>query len=405
VKSTTLSAISSFGVLAISVCHAQNPSLNIVPFDAPGADTTAGSSNGTLPSSINRPGAITGIYYDVNGASHAFLRDAEGNFTTIDFPGADQTEANSINDAGAITGIYYDVNGSHGFLRDAEGNFTTFDVAGAVDIFPAALGQQGAIAGYYLDPNSLFHAFLRLPDGTLKTFVGPDSCATGTSTGCFGSDASNINMSGASVGNYQDDVGNFVSHIFLRSPEGKMTTFEAPGAGTGLYQGTGCPGCLLGLNQAGAIAGTYTDSNKVFHGFLRSPEGEFTKIDAPGAGTGVGQGTGCFSYCSVGLNASGMITGSYIDASNVFHGFLRSPAGQFTTIDPPGSTATRPQSINDLGALTGYYIDGNNVFHGFLRVATPAGLLTPPPPGPRPPFPPAVSPPWAQPSARYHQTG
>jgi hypothetical protein len=369
VKFRTLTTATLFGVLAIPAClGAQNTSPNIITFDAPGADTTVGSSNGTQANSINDGGAITGNYYDVNGASHAFLRSPEGNFTTVDFPGADGTQANSINDLGAITGNYYDVNGNHGFLRDPEGNFTTFDVSSAVDIFAVALSQEGFIVGYYLDPNSLFHAFLRSPDGTLNTFVGPESCDTGTGAGCFGSQGSNINLLGASVGNYQDNGGNFVSHIYLRSPEGTMTPFEAPGAGTGTYQGTGCSGCFSGLNRAGAIAGIYTDANKVFHSFLRSPTGEFTKIDAPGAGTGAGQGTGCFSECPVGLNDSGMIMGTYIDANNVIHGFLRSPAGQFTTVDPPGSAATQPQSMNDSGAITGYYIDANNVFRGFLWV-------------------------------------
>ncbi len=42
--------------------------------------------------------------------------------------------------------------------------------------------------------------------------------------------------------------------------------------------------------------------------------------------------------------------------------------GKFVTVDPPGSAGTLPYSINDLGAITGYYIDANNVYHGFLRI-------------------------------------
>ena len=34
--------------------------------------------------------------------------------------------------------------------------------------------------------------------------------------------------------------------------------------------------------------------------------------------------------------------GSYVDASGVTHGFLRTLGGSFTTIDPPGSTSTTP---------------------------------------------------------------
>jgi hypothetical protein len=98
-------------------------------------------------------------------------------------------------------------------------------------------------------------------------------------------------------------------------------------------------------------------------------------FDAPGAGTGSGQGTGCFAYtdCSVLINNFGAITGYYLDANNVFHGFLRSPEGKFTTFEAPGADTTAndyngtfPYTINDQGVITGYYIDVNNVSHGFL---------------------------------------
>ena len=104
-------------------------------------------------------------------------------------------------------------------------------------------------------------------------------------------------------------------------------------------------------------------------GFLRSPEGEFTTFGAPGAGTGSYQGTGCNSDCPVRLNNSGAITRVYIDANSVYHGYLRSPDGKITTIDPKGSFLTFSSGMNDADAITGYYLDGNNVFHDFLRTS------------------------------------
>ena len=53
----------------------------IITFDVPGA------VNGTVASSINAAGAITGSYFDVNFISHGFLRAPEGAFTTFDVPG------------------------------------------------------------------------------------------------------------------------------------------------------------------------------------------------------------------------------------------------------------------------------------------------------------------------------
>jgi hypothetical protein len=237
----------------------------------------------------------------------------------------------------------------------------------AIATIPIFLNLEGAVVGFAFDANLLSHAFLRRPDGTFAVFVGPGSCTSGTPANCFGNEATYVDLFGRSVGNFADNTGNFVQHGLIRSRGGKLTTFEAPGAGTGFFQGTGCPGCNLGVNFWGAIAGSYTDTNNVFHGFLRSPHGKFTTFDAAGAGTSSFQGTGCFSDCPVGLNDWGVITGSYFDTNNVQHGYLRTPEGTFVTIDPPGSVGTQPENINDSGAIVGYYIDANNVYHGFLR--------------------------------------
>jgi hypothetical protein len=69
-------------------------------------------------------------------------------------------------------------------------------------------------------------------------------------------------------------------HGFLRVRDGAITTFDAPGAGTGANQGT-----IAGdLNDLGVIAGYYIDANNVSHGFLLNPDGTFTTFDAPGRG-------------------------------------------------------------------------------------------------------------------------
>lgn len=359
-----------------SLGNAQEP--RIVTFDAPGADTKPGDFNGTYASGINNWGTITGYYIDATNVYHGFLRSHEGKFTTFEAPGADTTPGSyngtipsSINDFGAIAGSYYDANGfGHGFLRNPDGMFTTFDVpgVGGYGSTPVAMNLEGAIAGYYTDSNYSFHAFLRRPDGTFKTWIGPDACTGNGAEGCFGSGASNINVFGIVVGGYEDNTGNFVHHSFVRSPNGDLKTFDVPGAGSGSYQGTGCPGCALGFNLGGAVAGAYIDSNSVQHGFLRSPDGTFTTFDAPGAGTSSYQGTGCPSDCPTSVNDFGVIAGSYIDTNYVLHGYLRNPNGNIVTVDPSGSVFTWSSGLNDFWAITGYYADVNNVYHGFVAV-------------------------------------
>jgi hypothetical protein len=65
-----------------------------------------------------------------------------------------------------------------------------------------------------------------------------------------------------------------------------ITTFDAPGAGTGPLQGT----YATNIGPVGTIIGFSRDVNDVRHGFVRSQDGSFTIFDAPGAGTGAGPG-------------------------------------------------------------------------------------------------------------------
>ena len=230
------------------------------------------------------------------------------------------------------------------------------------------LNLEGAVVGFYFDSNYSVRAFLRTPGGTFTTWIGPDACTGNSSDGCYGSGGSNINAFGTIAGGFEDNSGNFVHHSFVRNAAGKLTTFDVPAAGTGSYQGTGCPGCDLGLNQFGAIAGIYSDANSVNHGFVRSSDGKFTTFDAPGAGNDSFEGTGCSSDCPLSLNDSGAITGIYIDSSFVYHGYLRNSQGKIVTVDPAGSIFTFPDGINDLGSITGYYVDASGVYHGFLTI-------------------------------------
>jgi hypothetical protein len=303
-----------------------------ITFDAPAAGTIPKGFYGTFPSGLNAFGAVAGYYNDNNYVAHGFLRYADGKFITFDPPASDINPADQlgtvvtgINDIGLISGFYYDSNAmTHGFLRSPDGKFTTFDgpgVGGYGTDAEASPNLEGEVVGFYTDPNYLFHAYVRLPNGKFQTFVGPDSCETGTPEGCYGSGLYNINALGTSVGGYEDNSANLVFHVMIRYADGKVVTVDAPGAGTGLYQGTGF-NQVAGINTEGEIAENYLDSNNVYHGFIRTPDGKFVTFDAPGADLTPGDFNGTFP---VSLNDWGVLTGYYTDSNNVPHGFLRFP--------------------------------------------------------------------------------
>ena len=161
-----------------------------------------------------------------------------------------------------------------------------------------------------------------------------------------------------------------LSSAALAQEKPTIYTIDAPGAGTGAGQGT----VAYVVSPTGVTMGYFIDANNVYHGFLRSPRGAFTSFDVPGSGTLPGQGT-----LPESMNALGEITGGYLDSSGASHGFFRSSDGDIVTFDAPGSgsggcspgvicsSGTQGGSINPEGVISGQYPDSSGVFHGFVR--------------------------------------
>jgi hypothetical protein len=99
------------------------------------------------------------------------------------------------------------------------------------------------------------------------------------------------------------------------------------------------------ISDCFTVAGTFTDTNRKTHGFIRAMSGRVTTFDVPGS----------VSTATTGINDEELIIGTWTDSSNQIHGFLRHPQGSYTQVNVPGSTETVPTSINALGAITGYY--------------------------------------------------
>src|SRR5579859_1728058 len=198
---------------------------SIKTFDAPGAGT--GYIQGTQPLFINTAGTITGYYRDANYVDHGFVRTAGGAFSTIDAPGAGTnpgqtkgiqfqgTIATSVNAGGVITGTWADSNyANHGFVRAADGTITEFDVSGAggagtFGTVSGALNTWGGIAGLYQATDGVIHGFQRTPDGTITTFDDPNAGTTGMFPGTAGI---SMNDSWVITGAYSDP--NSVFHGF-----------------------------------------------------------------------------------------------------------------------------------------------------------------------------------------------
>jgi hypothetical protein len=276
-------------------------------FDAPGARTTANVMQGTAAFAIDAAGDIAGFETDVNGVHHGFVRAANGTITEFDATGAGTgkgqgTLAACIDTAGDVAGPYIGPSGAyHGFVRTANGaSMSTFDAPNAgtginQGTFPFAIDTAGDIAGYYIDAMGVYHGFLR-PAANVN-IISFDALNAGTIRN-QGTRAFGIDTAGDIAGFYLDTKG--VSHGFVRTAaNGTFTSFDVPGAGTAPH-GLG-PGTFpLSINTAGNVAELYLDAKDVLHGFMRAASGTITSFDAPGAGTGAIQGTGGLSINSLG---------------------------------------------------------------------------------------------------------
>jgi len=213
------------------------------------------------------------------------------------------------------------------------------------------IGPDGSIVGTYYDSNSVAHGYLRNPSESFTTFDPARSTATFPE---------GINDSQVIVGFFID--ASSVVHGFVRSPGGEIARYDAPGAGTGAGQGT-----ILGnINQSGEMAGYYADSQSVYHGFSII-NGQFEQFDAPGSGNGPFQGT--IPIVSEGLTNGGAIAGTYIDSNGEGHGFLRAPDGTLSEFDAvPDATNTYGFGVNSQQTVVGLFTSPERVgLGGYLR--------------------------------------
>lgn len=297
--------------------------------------------------------------------------------TTFDEPNASAgplvgTEAQGINDWGTITGDYADSNGGvHGYVRTGDGKYASFDAPGANPspgynclyfaggTCPQAINDLGAVAGFDGDTNGMFHGFVRAADGKIVTFDAPGA-GTGGGQGTF---PYSINVWGAITGYTVDGKG--TAHGFLRRIDGTFAIFDAPEAGMGLGFGT----YASSINDEGAISGAVTDPTGFSYGFVRNPDGKIANFDAPGAATS-SIGTGY-----VLINDTGVVAGLVFQGSGgVIYGFEGNPSGKMITFQVPEAGAgefegTNVNAINLEGTTTGYVTDSNQENHTFVRYA------------------------------------
>ena len=129
--------------------------------------------------------------------------------------------------------------------------------------------------------------------------------------------------------------------------DGVFTTYDFPDAQNTYF---------FALGNNGNAAGHYEDSDGLFHGIVLE-NGELRQYDFPGSVQ-----TEIYGISE----ATGALTGNFIDASGVRRGFSADEI-----IEVPEATETFADFVNSSGGMVGSYVDADGLYHPYIR--TPAG--------------------------------
>ncbi len=352
-------------------------------YDFPGAVQTEiyGISDST--------GALTGNYIDAAGIRRGFSGDE-----IIEYPGAQETYADFVNSSGGMVGSYVDAEGLyHPYIRTPAGRFVSLDLADAafleyffvhgindarvivartkwVDIPPGTLvgtfqdglkilevpgsvstegwniNQDGSIVGHYDTEDGLRHGFIARPAAQ----VPEPPVATPTE---FNFTFESINVPGVDFlaltasSDFEDYAGYTLStdgtkEVAFTLIDGEFKRYDFPGSQkTHFYA----------LDNNGNAAGHYLDSDGNYHGVVLE-NGELRQYDFPGAVQ-----TEIYGIS----DATGALTGNYIDATGVRRGFSGDEI-----VEAPEASATYADFVNASGRLVGSYVDADGIYHPYV---------------------------------------
>ena len=265
-----------------------------------------------------------------------------------------------------------------GGVAATDGNyiFESIDVEGVDFLAVTASSDFKDYAGYTPSPDGQKMVAFTLIDGVFETYDFPDS--KNTYFYALGND-------GRAAGYYEDSAG---LHHGVVLENGELHQYDVPGAvETEIY----------GISdETGVLTGNFIDDSSVRRGFT----GE-TIIEFPGA-----------SETYADFVIGGHLAGSYVDADGIYHIYLYTLDGDYTSIDVleasdleylfvhginaagvhvlrtkrvgdvprtrvgsgikqkelhfPGSVSTEGYNINQDGSIVGHYASTDGRIHGFI---------------------------------------
>ena len=311
----------------------------------------------TFADFVNSSGGMVGSYVDADGLYHPYIRTPDGRFAPLNLPQALHLEyffVHGINDARVVVARTKRVNSPPGTLVGTfQEGLQRFQVPGSVSTEGYNINQDGSIVGHYKSVDGRTHGFIARPIMDTDAPVDDQPVATPTD---FNYTFESIDVPGVDFlaltasSDFQDYAGYTKStdskkEVGFTLIDGVFTTYDFPGSQkTHFYA----------LGNDGRAAGHYQDSEGLYHGVVLE-NGELRQYDFSNAVQ-----TEIYGIS----DATGALTGNFIDASGVRRGFSGDEI-----IEVPEASATYADFVNASGRLVGSYIDADGLYHPYVSTS------------------------------------
>ena len=309
----------------------------------------------TFADFVNSLGGMVGSFVNAEGLYYPYVRTPAGRFISLDLPRAASLEyffVHGINDAQTVVARTKRLDSVPlTYVGTFQAGLKPFTLPGSVSTEGYNINQDGSIVGHYDSADGRRHGFIARPAAdTAEPSEDQPAIAPADLTYTF----ETIDVPGAEIlvltasSDFEDYAGNARSadgekEVAFTLIDGVFTTYDFPGSQkTHFY--------ALGNN--GNAAGYYVDSDGNHRGVVLE-NGELRQYDFPGAVQ-----TEIYGIS----DATGALTGNFIDASGVRRGF----SGE-TIVEVPDATATYADFINSEGTMVGSYVDADGLFHPYYR--------------------------------------
>ena len=308
---------------------------------------------------VNASGIIVGSYIDAEGVYHAYTRFPDGNIRSIDFPQSISLEyffVHGINDAGiTVTRVKRVGDISRTYVSTLQGT-EELQFPGSVSTEGWNINQDGSVVGHYRtgDDDVRVHGFIARP--TTDTDAPTEAQVTITpiavpedSEYTFESiEVEGVQFLALTASSDFDDYAGYTQlvdgekEVAFTIIDGVFMTYDFPGSQETRF---------YALGNNGDAAGYYVDSEGLHQGVVLR-DGELRQYDFPDSVQTEIWGIS---------DATGALTGNYIDASGVRRGFTGNEV-----IEYPGAVETYADFVS-AGRLVGSYIDAEGIYHAYIR--------------------------------------